>query len=155
MALKTQHAFTCAEHTWHTYTPTTRCFNVQTQKQSKIHSTIHTVHISEHAFQVNSLTFHLFALFCSCAIALVVQSLHHFISVIICFSCRILFGTMTAPSLSSSSLSSSLFVHTNRCCFLLYFDLLCTQHETTTIASQSMPQMYNTQQMSTEQCPNQ
>lgn len=45
MALKTQHAFTCAEHTWHTYTPTTRCFNVQTQKQSKAkQNTLHTPH---------------------------------------------------------------------------------------------------------------
>lgn len=59
-----------------------------------------------------------------------------FIQFIICFCCRILFGSMTAPP---CVLSSTLFVHMHRCvalrscCFLLLI-CWCTQHETITIA---------------------
>lgn len=110
------------------------------------------------AFQVNSLPLFSFVrivlVVCACLVFGVCISSYFVVRsfveavVIICFSCRILFGTMTAPS---SLLSSSLFVHNNRCCFLLYFDLLCTQHETITIASQNMPHIHNAQQMSNEQ----
>lgn len=115
--------------------PTRWFWNVGTAQQSSQQNT--HFNQTEHDFHVkiryHFVCLHSFVVVCVCARArLAFVALHSlnffclfvFIQFIICFCCRILFGSMTAPP---CVLSSTLFVHMHRCvalrscCFLLLF----------------------------------